>query len=181
MMKGLCRLILYKLMGWHTEISVERPAKYIIALAPHTSNWDFIMGILYSRAEGFKAEFLMKKDWFFWPLGPLFRQMGGIPVERSRRTSMTDQLAEVAKQRDSFSLCITPEGTRRATSEWKRGFYYIAQKADIPILLYGLDYGKRRIVCTKAIRPDGHVEEQMQEIKQYFIDFRGKHPEKFII
>ncbi len=181
MTRALCRLILYKLLGWHAEISVERPKKYIIALAPHTSNWDFIMGILYSRAEGFKAEFLMKKEWFFWPLGPLFRHLGGIPVVRDRRTSMTDQLAQIAQQRDTFSLCITPEGTRRPTSEWKRGFYYIALKANIPILLYGLDYGKRRIVSTRAIVPDGHVEEQMEEIKNYFIGCKGKYPENFII
>ena len=181
MTQTLCRLILYRLMGWHAEISVARPRKYIIALAPHTSNWDFIMGILYSRTEGFKAEFLMKREWFRWPLGGLFRRLGGIPVERSRHTSMTDQLADIAKQRNSFSLCITPEGTRKATSEWKRGFYYIALKAGLPILLYGLDYGKRRIVCTKAIIPDGHIDDQMNEIKEYFKYFLGKHPQNFII
>ena len=181
MTQTICRLILYRLMGWHAEVSVERPQKYIIALAPHTSNWDFIMGILYSRAEGFKAEFLMKKEWFRWPLGALFRYLGGIPVERSRHTSMPDQLATLATERDTFSLCITPEGTRKPNAEWKRGFYYIAMKARLPILLYGLDYGKRRIVCTRAIVPDGHIDAQMEEIKNYFIDFKGKYPQNFIV
>ena len=74
-------------MGWKTEVSVALPRKYIIALAPHTSNWDFLMGQLYSRAEGFRCEFLMKKEWFVWPLGPIFRSMGGIPVQRSKHTS----------------------------------------------------------------------------------------------
>ena len=80
-----------------------------------------------------------------------------------------------------FGLCITPEGTRRATSEWKKGFYYIALKAELPILLFGLDYGKKRIVCTKKIIPNGNFEEQMKEIKEYFRDFKGKIPENFIV
>ena len=161
-------------------MTVALPKKYVIALAPHTSNWDFLMGQLYSRAEGFRCEFMMKKEWFFWPLGPLFRRMGGIPVERKKHTSLTDQLAELARERETFGLCITPEGTRKPVAEWKRGFYYIAQKAEIPILLYGLDYGKKRIVCTRVIMPNGDVEAQMKEIRDYFKDFKGKHPENYI-
>ena len=92
-----------------------------------------------------KSNFLMKKEWFFWPLGPIFRRMGGIPVWRSKQTSMTDNLAETAMRLPIFQLCITPEGTRKLNPEWKRGFYYIAQKAGIPILLYGVDYEKKLI------------------------------------
>ena len=173
--------LLYKLMGWQTDVTVERPQKYIIALAPHTSNWDFLMGQLYSRAEGFRCNFMMKKEWFFWPLGPLFRNMGGIPVYRSKHTSLTDQLANAAQESDAFALCITPEGSRKPVSDWKKGFYYIALKANLPILLYGLDYGQKRIVCTKIIHPNGNIDTQMDEIKQYFKDFKGKYPDQFII
>jgi len=180
MFQRLCRFILYRLRGWSTEITVARPAKYLIALAPHTSNVDLLMGQLFSCAEGFRCDFLMKKEWFFWPLGPIFRRMGGIPVERSRRTSMTDQLAAIARARDTFALCITPEGTRKPVADWKLGFYYIALKAELPILLFGLDYGQRRIVCTKTIIPTGDVETQMAEIKDYFRSFKGRHPENFI-
>lgn len=168
-------------MGWKTEVTVALPKKYIIALAPHTSNWDFLMGQLYSRAEGFRCGFMMKKDWFFWPLGPVLRRMGGVPVERSRHTSLTDQVAERARQSSEFNLCITPEGTRKAVTEWKRGFYYIALKAELPILLFGLDYRQKRIVCTKSVIPDGRADEQMAEIKDYFRPFTGKHPEGFAV
>ena len=180
-MQALYRYILYQLMGWQTEVSVALPKKYIIALAPHTSNWDFIMGQLYCRAEGFRCGFMMKREWFFWPLGPIFRRMGGVPVQRSRHTSLTDQLADIARQQETFNLCITPEGTRKRVTEWKRGFYYIALKAELPILLFGLDYGRKRIVCTRSIIPDGNADAQMQEIKEYFRDFQGKHPENFAI
>ena len=112
MIQQLSKWILYKHLGWTKEITIAHPEKYIICLAPHTSNWDLLIGQLYAHAEGIKSNFLMKKEWFFWPLGPIFRKMGGIPVWRSKHTSMTDNLAEEARKRDHFCLCITPEGTR---------------------------------------------------------------------
>ncbi len=175
----ICSFLLFRVMGWKAEITVPMPDKYIIALAPHTSNFDFILGILYSRAMGFRCDFLMKKEWFFWPLGMLMRRLGGIPVYRSKKMSMTDQLAAIARKRNEFHLCITPEGTRSRTEEWKKGFYYIAMKAELPVMLYGVDYPTKTIRCTKAIIPNGDIEGQMKEIKTYFKDFQGKYPEKF--
>ncbi len=179
MWKSFCEWLLYKQMGWHAEITESHPDKYIICLAPHTSNWDFVIGQLYNGASGLSSNFLMKKEWFFWPLGPLFRKWGGIPVWRSKHTSMTDNLAETARKAEKFRLCITPEGTRSPNPDWKKGFYFIAQKAGIPILLYGVDYEKKLIRCTSTIIPNGDVEGQMRQIKLYFKDFKGKKPENF--
>ena len=181
MWRKFCNWLLYKHWGWTAEITEHHPDKYIICLAPHTSNWDFLIGQLYSGALGMKSNFLMKKEWFFWPLGPLFRRMGGIPVYRQKHTSMTDAMAETARQAREFHLCITPEGTRSRVGEWKKGFYFIALKAELPILLYGVDYERRFIQCTKTIIPNGNLEEQMREIKLYYKDFRGKKPENFTI
>ena len=177
MLKSFCSWLLYKHMGWTVNVTEPHPDKFIICLAPHTSNWDFLIGQLYNKSQGLKSNFLMKKEWFFWPLG--FRRMGGIPVWRSKHTSMTDNLAETAKKLPAFKLCITPEGTRSLNPEWKKGFYFIAQKANIPILLYGVDYERKLIQCTKTIIPNGNVDEQMREIKLYFKSFKGKHPENF--
>jgi 1-acyl-sn-glycerol-3-phosphate acyltransferase len=141
---------------------------------------DFLIGQLYMRSEGMRINFLMKKEWFFWPLGPIFKRMGGIPVWRSKKSSMTDNLAETAKKMDKFQLCITPEGARSPNPDWKKGFYYIALKADIPILLYGVDYEKKEIVCTRTFIPTGNVDADMGVIKDYFKDFKGKYPEKFV-
>ena len=94
---------------------------------------------------------------------------------------MTDSMAETARQAKEFHLCITPEGTRSRVEEWKKGFYFIAQKAELPILLYGVDYQKRLISCTKTIIPNGDLEGQMREIKQYFKEFKGKIPNNFTI
>lgn len=179
MIKSLSKTILFKWMGWKTDITVDTPSKCIIAVAPHTSNFDFIIGLLFSRAVGLKANFLMKKEWFAGPLGPFMKNLGGIPVYRDKKNSLTDQLAETSKKMDSFRLAITPEGTRTKVEEWKKGFYYIALKAEIPILLYGLDFKEKKIVCHKQVFPDGNIQSQMQEIVNYFKPFQGKHPEKF--
>ena len=181
MLRELCNWLLYKCLGWKKEITVEFPDKFIICLAPHTSNWDFILGQLYSHAEGVKFNYLMKKEWFFWPMGWFFRKTGGIPVYRSKQMSLTDTLAETARMSEEFRLCITPEGTRKVNAEWKKGFYFVAYKAQIPILLYGVDYEKRLIQCTKSVMPTGDVERELPEIKQYFADFKGKHPDSFAI
>ena len=176
-----CNWLLYKQMGWKAEVTQDHPDKYIICLAPHTSNWDFMIGLLYSRARGMKSNFLMKKEWFFWPLGPIFKSLGGIPVYRQKHTSMTDSMAESAKRAKTFQLCITPEGTRSLNPEWKKGFYFIALKAEMPILLYGLDYERKLIQCTKTVIPSGDLEKDMREIKLYFKGFKGKKPENFTI
>ncbi len=178
--QSFCQWLLYKRMGWTAEVTEAHPKKFIFCIAPHTSNWDFIIGQLYSMASGFKSHFLMKKEWFFWPLGSIFRALGGIPVIRSKHTSMTDSMAEAARKAETFMLAITPEGTRSPNPEWKKGFYYIALKAGIPILLYGIDYEKRLIRCTKTIVPNGDIDVQMREIKTYFKDFKGKKPDHFV-
>ena len=179
MLQKFCKWLLYERMGWMKNVTEEHPDKFIICLAPHTSNIDFLIGQLYMRAEGMNINFLMKKEWFFWPLGLMFRKVGGIPVHRSKHRRMTDQLAETAASQTGFRLCITPEGTRSLNAEWKKGFYYIALKAHLPILLYGLDYSKKLIQCTKSFIPSGDIDADMAEIKYYFKDFKGRHPEKF--
>lgn len=177
----LCRFVLFTLLGFKEKVTVDVPDRCIIALAPHTSNLDFFIGNLYSRAVGRPCNFLMKNEWFFWPLGIFMKYIGGIPVYRNKRTRFTDVIAEQARRSLVFRLCITPEGTRKANKDWKMGFYYIAYKAELPILLYGLDYKNKSVVCTKIVKPTGNVEEQMKEIKEYFRDFNGLHPQKFAI
>lgn len=181
MFQKICRTILFDCMGWKAEVDQPIPEKCILCVAPHTSNWDFFIGKVYYTALGRTSNFLMKKEWFFWPLGPLFRRMGGIPVERSRHTSMTDQLAQRAMESSHFSLAVTPEGTRSRNAEWKRGFYYIALKAQLPILLYGLDFGTKTIVCKRTLVPSGNVDADMRVIADYFSHFKGKHPENFAL
>ena len=180
MFKGLCRLMFRK-MGWQVEMTVPYRDKCIICVAPHTSNWDFIIAELYYHSIGRTAGFLMKKEWFFWPMGVLFRSMGGIPVERSRHVSLTDRVAEAAIKAERFELAVTPEGTRSLATKWKRGFYFIALKAGLPIQLYAIDYKNKRIVCTQELVPSGNVEADMRLIMDYYRPYEGKYPGKFAV
>ncbi|MCR4920543.1 MAG: 1-acyl-sn-glycerol-3-phosphate acyltransferase [Bacteroidaceae bacterium] len=182
-MIGTClsRFVLHSILGYSVNVTVPLPKKFIAALAPHTSNWDFLLGQLYSRSIDTPIGFMMKSDWFFWPLGKVLRRMGGIPIVRSRSEGVTDQVARQAMEADEFRLCITPEGTRKATTEWKRGFYYIALKAQLPILLYGLDYERKVIDCHEVIIPSGDYDKDIDRIKRYFAQFKGKYPEKFAV
>lgn len=175
----LASFIYHKVLGWKAEVHIPDFEKVIICAAPHTSNLDLFIGKLFINAIGRKSGFLMKKEWFFFPLGIIFRRMGGIPVNRSKSTSMVEQIVEKIKHSKEFHLAITPEGTRSANPNWKKGFYYIAHKAQIPIALIGIDYKNKCVTAGKYIIPTGDIEKDMIEIKSYFKNFTGKYPERF--
>ena len=181
MKQKIYSFIYYKLLGWKTNVTVPNYDKCVICAAPHTTNWDLFIGKLFYGAIGRKTSFMMKKKWFFFPLGVIFKAVGGIPVYRGKRNSLVDQMAERFAASQKFNLAITPEGTRKANPHWKKGFYYIALKAQVPILLIGIDYEKKTITATKEIIPSGDIDKDMQEIKLYFKDFKGKKPENFAI
>lgn len=178
--KALSKLIL-RWAGWKTGSikGVELP-KCVICVAPHTSNWDFIIGKLFYTAMGCNAGFLMKKEWFFFPLGFLFKSLGGVPVDRSKRTSVTDQMVEVFNSREKFQLAITPEATRKPAEEWKRGFYYIAQSAQVPILLAYFDYKKKEVGILDIFYPTGNVDKDITQIREKYRGVSGRNPENFI-
>ena len=181
MKKALYSFIYYKILGWKTNVTVPDYDKCVICAAPHTSNLDLFIGKLFYGAIGRKTSFMMKKEWFFFPLGLFFKAVGGIPVDRGRKTSLVDQMAAQFAKSKRFHLAITPEGTRKCNPNWKKGFYYIAQKAQVPIVLIGMDYPSKTISATKSIFPSGDLENDMREIKLYYKQFTGKHPELFCI
>lgn len=181
MRKAICKFIYEKILGWKAVVMVPDFDKYIICAAPHTSNWDFIIGKLFYATIGRETGFMMKKEWFFFPLGILLRYMGGIPVDRNKKTSLVEQMVQKIKKSKTFHLAITPEGTRSANPHWKKGFYYIALKGQIPIVLIGIDYKTKTITAGKVIIPSGDVDKDMKEIKLYFKQFTGKNPENFTI
>ncbi|MBQ8674413.1 MAG: lysophospholipid acyltransferase family protein [Bacteroides sp.] len=181
MRKKLYGFIYFRLLGWKAEVTVPNYDKCVVCAAPHTSNWDLFIGKLFYGAVGRKTSFMMKKEWFFFPVGLLFKAVGGIPVDRGRRTSLVDQMVEKFAELKRFHLAITPEGTRKPNPNWKKGFYHIALKAQVPIVLTGIDYEKKTISMTKALMPTGNLEQDMREVKRYFKDFKGKIPKNFAL
>ena len=176
---NLAGLIL-KMFGWKVEITVPDYEKALICVAPQTSNWDFIIGKLAYASVGRKAGFLMKEDWFFWPLGPVFRSIGGIPVPRRRKSgSLTETIIEKFRTTNSLVLAITPEGTRSRNTDWHTGFLHIAREADVPLLLGAIDFADKRVLISRRFLLSGDIAADMAAIKRYYRPFKGKHPEKF--
>lgn len=174
----LSRQIL-RIAGWTVDITVPDYPKCIICVAPHTSNWDFILGKLAYASVGRKAGFLMKESWFFFPLGLIFKAMGGIPVPRRKGSSLVDTIVAKFNASDRLALAITPEGTRSRTTEWRHGFLHIAYQANVAIMLGAIDFGTKVISIRDTFIPTGDVDSDMRKIKDYYRCFRGKYPEKF--
>jgi 1-acyl-sn-glycerol-3-phosphate acyltransferase len=170
---------LLKIAGWTVDITVPDYPKCIICVAPHTSNWDFVLGKLAYASVGRKAGFLMKEAWFFFPLNIFFKAIGGIPVPKRRGSSLTDTITEKFNHSSRMALAITPEGTRSRTDTWRTGFLHIAYNAGIPIVLGAIDYERKYIVIERTFNPTGNTEEDMRQIKDYYKPFKGLHPEKF--
>lgn len=176
----LAKLIL-RIAGWKVNITVPDYPKCIICVAPHTSNWDFIIGKLAYSAVGRRAGFLMKESWFFFPLGYFFKAIGGVPVpsKRNHKQSLVDTLTRKFNDSTRLSLAITPEGTRSRTSNWHTGFLHIAYNAHIPVLLGAIDFAKKEVTITDEFIPTHDIEADMKAIKNYYRTFIGRYPEKF--
>ncbi len=170
-----------KWVGWHYDCKVEVPAKCVICVAPHTSNWDFIIGELAAHAWGFKTGFLMKNTWFFWPMGYIMRALGGIPVKQHEHTNVTSQVVAELTSRERLAIAVTPEGTRSRTEHWHKGFLHIAREANVPVLLAYIDYDTREVCIDREFIPGNDIDADLNTIKEYYSTHRGKHPEKFAV
>jgi 1-acyl-sn-glycerol-3-phosphate acyltransferase len=180
MMKTISRLIL-KLAGWKMYIRTPDVPKSIICVAPHTSNWDFIIGKLFYWSFGHTANFMIKKEWFTFPFNLIMKPMGAIPVGGSRNNTLVDEMVKLFNDNERFQFAVTPEGTRKRTIKWKKGFYHIAVKANVPIILCYLDYEKKEIAFDKLFYPTGNEKEDLLEIMDFYKDKRARFPENFAL
>jgi 1-acyl-sn-glycerol-3-phosphate acyltransferase len=178
--QNLCKAIL-KIAGWKCTASVPNFDKCILVVAPHTSNWDFVMGKLGYTAMGRNANFVIKQEWLKGPLGWMLKKIGGVGVDRSKASHFTDQIAEVYKNSERFSIAITPEGTRKRNPKWKKGFYHIAMKANVPIVLVKIDYGKKELNLFQVFEPTGDEHADLRSIQQLYKGTVAKHPAQFAI
>jgi 1-acyl-sn-glycerol-3-phosphate acyltransferase len=179
-LKYIARFIFW-ILGW--KIDPNPPSnvkKCVVAMGPHTSNWDFILGRLAFFQYGVDAKFLIKKELFFFPLGLFLKFLGGVPVNRKKNSNMTEFAVDLFNKSESMYLVFTPEGTRAYNPHWKKGFYYIALKAKVPIYIGYVDYDKKIGGFHSLFEPTGNIENDFTDIKNILSKFKGRHPEKGI-
>lgn len=167
---------LFNLSGWKVSGDIPRHIKkYLIAAAPHTSNWDFFVGLGARATIGLKASFLGKEELFRPPFGFIFRKLGGIPVKRSEKTEMVMQIAERFRLSESMVLALAPEGTRKKTNKWRSGFYHIAVAAQVPIVFCSIDYPGKTVKFHPPFTPTGNYAEDAPVMAAHFNKVMGKH------
>lgn len=174
--------LILKAAGWEVRITAPWRDKCVICVAPHTSNWDFILGLLAYYSIGRKANFLMKKFWFFFPLKYLMKALGGIPVyPKGTRGSLTGQIIRQMGERSYMNLAVTPEGTRSARQEWRTGFLHIAVEAGVPVQLGVIDYRRKIIEIAEEYIPTGNIPEDLREVKKFYSHHKDAalYPDKF--
>lgn len=169
--------MLFKLIGWKVVGDFPQIDKYVLIAAPHTSNWDFPIGLAICFIGRKKVYWMGKHSLFVGPLGPLARWLGGIPVDRRKSNSLVEQMAEVYQQSEQLIVAIPPEGTRKKVEHWKTGFYYIALQAQVPIVFGYIDFKTKTGGCGPVFYPSGDIAQDMLVIRNYYQGMQGKNPE----
>jgi 1-acyl-sn-glycerol-3-phosphate acyltransferase len=176
-MKFLAKFIFW-VIGWKVDPNPpEGINKCVIAVGPHTSNWDFILGRLAFTQYGVKGKYLMKKELFWGPLGWFLKAIGGIPVDRSKKNNLTDTAVSYFEKYETLYLVFSPEGTRSYNPNWKKGFYYVAQKAQVPIYVAYIDFATKTGGFHSIFWPTGDADADIQKIKNILKQYKGKYPE----
>ena len=174
-MQRLAKFIYFKLMGW--SLKGEFPShlkKCVIAVVPHTSWWDFLLGILVRKVWNEEINYIGKKSLFDSPFGWFFRWTGGAPIDRSKINDTVSAVTKVFESKQLFRLALSPEGTRKKVDKWKTGFYYIAKSANIPIVLVAFDYGRKEIKISKPYCPTEDKTTDFKNYEDFFIGVTGK-------
>ncbi len=178
MRRTLARWVL-RLGGWRIE--GERPAdpRFVLIAAPHTSNWDFPLMLLFAAAYDLRVSWLAKHSLFWPPLGWIMRALGGIPIVRHQNRDVVSTMVETLQASDALILVVPTEGTRALTEYWKSGFYHIARGAGVPVVPSYLDFGQRRGGFGPALHPTGDVRRDMDYFREFYAPMEGKFPAQF--
>src|SRR5258706_1331720 len=178
-MLRLIYILIFKLIGWKIEGSFPLEIKkYIAAVAPHTSNWDFVIGVMArSILKMQNAKFLGKSQLFKPPFGWFFRLLGGHPVDRSSSHDLVHQVVSIFNSHEKFVLALAPEGTRKKVDRLKTGFYYIAKQASVPIVPCGFDFEKKKVIVGQPFYPTDNFEIDMEFLLNFYRQINGDNPE----
>ena len=166
-----------RFVGWRTHVIPPPASSYVLIGAPHTSNWDFVLALLLMAAEKLPIRIMGKVSLFRGPTGVMMRSLGAIPVDRSQKANRVDQVAELFSQYDDLIIGLAPEGTRSKSTRWRTGFYYIALKANVPIVMAYLDYGNKVCGLGLSFYPTGDIQADFKIIRDFYSGIVGKYPQ----
>lgn len=170
----LCRWI-YTSCGWQVAGEIPDAPKLVVIVAPHSTNWDVIWGLLLKVGLRLDIRFIGKRQAFFWPLGSLLRSFGGIPIDRSAAHGVVGEMAGLFVQQERLWLALAPEGTRKKVQKWKSGFWHIARKAGVPILPAYFHYPQRTIGFGPLFHPSEDLDADMAKIREFYRPWQGKN------
>jgi 1-acyl-sn-glycerol-3-phosphate acyltransferase len=165
--------------GWTPEGGLPAARSYVLIAAPHTTNWDLLFFLAHAWAFGVRVSWMGKHSLFRGPMGAIMRALGGVPVRRDRAGGLVASMTEAFDRDPSLVLTVPPEGTRAYVAHWKSGFYQIARAARVPIVMGYLDYERRAGGLGPALLPTDDLRADMDEIRAFYADKRGLHPELF--
>lgn len=168
-----------RLAGWRFAGTIPNRAKMVVIVAPHTSNWDFLIGVAGMFATGLRVTFLGKDTLFRWPFGVIMRWLGGFPVDRASPHNVVKQTIAHIAASDRIILGLSPEGTRRKRARWRTGFHYVARGAQIPIVPVALDYSTRTIRFFPPHEPSDSVDDDLTMLGAYFHAGMARHPAQY--
>ena len=166
MIRILSKFILNKIIGWKVIGYLPKKEKYVIAVVPHSSYFDLIIAVLIRTYSGLKIKFIGKKELFNPITSFLFKYLGGIPVDRTKKLNIVDEIVDLFKSGKIKILAIAPEGTRKRVKKWKTGFYYIALKANLPILMVSFDYMRKEVKINDKFYPSGDIDKDFIELEK---------------
>lgn len=166
-------------MGWTLHGKLPNLKKAIIIGGPHTSNWDLFLAMGSMLSVGLKFSWMMKKEAFFWPLGGLWKALGGIPIDRGAKIDVVGQVKEFFETQDKVWLGLTPEGTRSKVERYKTGYLRMAKGVGVPLFIVGIDSVNKRVILDKLWEPTGEIDVENAAIKNYIeTTYVGINPEK---
>lgn len=177
-LRALGRLAL-RLLGWRIEGSYPELTRSVAIVAPHTSNWDFPVGVAAMLALDLRATYLAKHTIFAGPFGWFFRALGGIPVDRTAQTGMVQSVAARLRAADGMALGIAPEGTRKHVADWKTGFHRIARAAEVPIVPVIFDYSRRVVRFETPVVAGPDLEADLRRLQRLYRPEMARHPAQF--
>ncbi|MEX2595885.1 MAG: 1-acyl-sn-glycerol-3-phosphate acyltransferase [Salibacteraceae bacterium] len=179
-MKAVLSKWILGLFGWSVEgLYYDKMKSCVIVVAPHTSNWDFVWGMLARNVYRLNAKYLIKDSFFKPGMAWFFRMTGGIPVDRNKKSDLTERLKTMLTKEDRLQIVFTPEGTRKRVEKWRTGFYWVAVETNLPIVMHSIDFKEKLFDTREPFYPTGDWEKDKKEFETYYANKVGCNQEEF--